>query len=105
VLRIVQEALTNVVKHSGARVIAIATSQDREGVSVVVEDDGAGFNVGDESASSAAGRGLTNMRRRAELLGGRIEIASGASGTRLTLHLPLDRRAAPRAPAAVIPPA
>ena len=105
VLRIVQEALTNVVKHSGARVIAIATSQDREGVSVVVEDDGAGFNVGGESGSSAAGRGLTNMRRRAELLGGRIEIASGASGTRLTLHLPLDRRAAPRAPAAVIPPA
>lgn len=104
VLRIVQEALTNIVKHSGARVISIATAQDAEGVSVTVADDGTGFVADAATLVASGGRGLANMQRRAEQLGGRIEIESGASGTRLKLCLPLDRRSIERGQSAAITP-
>ena len=93
VLRIVQEVLTNVLKHAGARTVTLRTAvrQDEAGrdwVRVTIEDDGAGF---DPAAAQATGkgRGLRNLRGRAESLRGRLDIESGAGGTAVRLDLPL----------------
>jgi signal transduction histidine kinase len=88
VLRIIQEALTNVIKHAGARTIRIATEVSGTEVQVRISDDGVGF----DGNVSGGGRGLMNMRRRAEQLGGQVEFAREAGWTQVTLRLPVDRR-------------
>jgi signal transduction histidine kinase len=88
VLRIIQEALTNVVKHAGASVVRIETSTTEAEVHVRISDDGIGF----DADVREGGRGLINMRRRAEQLGGQIDFTRDAGWTQVTLRLPLDRR-------------
>lgn len=88
-LRIVQESITNVMKHAAARVIEVRTGvvqDDDAGRAAFVEvrDDGRGFPPG-----AGPGRGLRNMRQRAAELGGRLDIASGAGGTSVRLVLSL----------------
>lgn len=85
VLRIVQEALTNVIKHAHASRVRLAISHEQAAVRVRIEDDGCGF----AQDVSAAGRGLTNQRRRAAAIGASIAVASGPAGTCVTLTLPL----------------
>ena len=82
--RIAQEALTNVVKHAGARYCAVTLALDGA-LHFEVADDGRGLPQG-----RRAGVGLTSMRERAEELGGhcRVEPAP-AGGTRVTVRLPL----------------
>jgi len=85
VLRLLQEALANSIKHAGARSIAISAQGAGGGVLVQVLDDGAGF----DTARPEAGRGLPNMRERARLLGGRLTIESSrGAGTAVRLWLP-----------------
>ncbi|RYX94680.1 MAG: hypothetical protein EOO28_13765 [Comamonadaceae bacterium] len=91
-LRIVQEALTNAIRHSGATAIRIALRQTAgtDGAAVVevsVRDNGQGF---DAAAQGSFGRGVMNMRARAQRMGAelRIESATG-SGTRVVLALPV----------------
>jgi len=91
VLRIVQEAVTNVVKHAHAQVITVRTANetDENGVPhcvVEVRDDGG--NASD--LREGTGRGLPNMRRRAARVGGSLEVESTAAGTRVQLRLPLS---------------
>jgi signal transduction histidine kinase len=88
VLRIIQEALTNVIKHAGARTIRIATDVAGAEVQVRISDDGVGF----DGNAASGGRGLMNMRRRAEQLGGQIDFTRDAGWTQVTLRLPVDRR-------------
>lgn len=88
VLRIIQEALTNIIKHAGARTIRIATDVIGTEVQVRISDDGVGF----DGNAAGGGRGLMNMRRRAEQLGGQIDFARDAGWTQVTLRLPVDRR-------------
>jgi signal transduction histidine kinase len=84
VLRILQEAVTNALKHGPATRIAIRGAQDGEGAAkIVVENDGRA------TVGSDKGHGMANMRRRANLLGGRVALASVPTGMRLTLSLPL----------------
>jgi signal transduction histidine kinase len=86
VYRLVQEALNNAVKHSGAELARVEISKSGAGVSVRVSDDGRGF---DPEQSRGRGYGLVGMRERAELVGGRIEIASKpGGGTTVTAALP-----------------
>jgi signal transduction histidine kinase len=88
VLRIVQEVLTNVLKHAGARTVRIATGHDAEHVQVLIEDDGQGF---DQSVASR-GRGLPHLVQRAARLDGCLAIESAPGrGTRVRLDLPLQR--------------
>ena len=85
--RIIQEALTNIVKHAGASRVSILLTQ-RDGTAVaVLEDDGAGFDTG---AIRGDGLGLVGMRERVGLLGGglRIESSPGA-GTTVRAEVPL----------------
>ncbi|ACE86175.1 sensor histidine kinase [Cellvibrio japonicus] len=87
VLRIVQEAVTNALKHGRATHIRVQGGQDDEGNACIqVENDGIPF----PRQPDRAGNGLNNMRRRIRQLNGSIEIEPLASGTRLTLRLPLQ---------------
>ena len=85
--RIIQEALTNIVKHAEARRVSIVLTH-RDGVAVVVvEDDGSGF---DANSTRGDGLGLVGMRERVALLGGRLRMESAAgSGTTVRAEVPL----------------
>ena len=86
--RLTQEALTNALKHARAT-RADVTLRERDGsVELVVRDDGEGF----ATAEPAGGFGVVGMRERAELLGGRLEIASApGEGTTVRAVLPAER--------------
>ena len=85
--RIVQEALTNVVKHAGASHVSIVLTRKQGSVLVVVEDDGRGF---DATRPTAEGLGLLGMRERVELLDGSFKLeAAPRAGTTLIVELPL----------------
>ncbi len=85
--RIVQEAVTNVVKHAGAQRLSITLTRRDGSVVAIVEDDGSGF---DPAASDSGGIGLVGMRERLALVGGtlRIEAAPGA-GTTIAAEVPV----------------
>jgi signal transduction histidine kinase len=85
-LQLAREAMSNAVRHAGAQTLALELLRDGNTVLLQVEDDGAGFNA--EEASSG-GRGLTNLRARAEAIGGQLEISSAPGrGTVVRLSLP-----------------
>ncbi len=88
-LRILQEATTNVLRHSRATQLTVrtATLLDEKGeTKIVVEviDNGVGY-----TEAAQAGHGLNNMRRRAGNLGAQLELTSGADGSRVRLLLPV----------------
>lgn len=87
-LRLVQEALTNVVAHAGAVLIRVGVLYGAEEVLVVVEDDGRGFDPAD-STVRRTGRGLTGIVTRAQRLGADLQIDSTPGwGTRVRLRIP-----------------
>lgn len=87
VYRIVQEALANAARHSGASVAHVCISSRDGRLSVLVADEGRGFR---QAGPLDAGIGLAGMFERAELLGGRLSIQSSSGhGTRVNLDLPL----------------
>ncbi len=92
ILRILQEAFANVLRHAGARSIRVETAATGDaGVLVAIEDDGRGFAPPAEGAAPTpgTGRGLHNQRHRAAVLHGRVSWTSGPAGTRFELWLPL----------------
>ena len=92
IYRLVQEALTNAVRHSGARHAVVEIDVRDQAVDILVRDDGHGHPAG----RFTPGHGLTGMRERAEILGGRLDIATDVTGTTVRLHVPgaaPDRRA------------
>jgi signal transduction histidine kinase len=91
VYRLVQEAVTNVVKHSGAGSARVNVTEDEGLVRVVVQDDGRGFTP----SADTDGFGLIGMRERVTLLGGTIEVESTpGEGTTIVASIPIERRAA-----------
>jgi signal transduction histidine kinase len=89
VYRLVQEALTNVVKHASASHVNLTAKESGGEIRISISDDGAGFNPG----VASSGRGLTGMRERIELLGGEIEVASEpGKGTEIAARVPLRER-------------
>jgi signal transduction histidine kinase len=88
VFRIVQEAVANVVKHAGAATASVVVARRNSTISVSVADDGCGFRPG--GVDAAGHLGLTGMRERAVLLGGRLAIDSAPGrGTRITADIPI----------------
>jgi signal transduction histidine kinase len=84
--RLIQEALTNVVKHASAQRALVVVRHRNGCVRAAVSDDGRGFDPG----AATAGFGLAGMRERAALARGNLTIDSGAgSGTRIEIELPL----------------
>lgn len=87
VLRILQEALNNAVKHSGSNTVNVALKPVPGGCEVMVWDDGMGFDS--PLGAKASGRGLNNMAQRAARIGARLDIRPGdARGTVVSLSLP-----------------
>jgi signal transduction histidine kinase len=86
VLRILQEALTNVIKHAGASHVCVATRCEGSRVLIDIRDDGKGLS---EGRGPAAGHGLANMQQRAQALGGELSLQGSARGTTVTLGLPM----------------
>jgi signal transduction histidine kinase len=93
VLRIVQETFTNIVKHARARTVTVSTGEGQHGdgypagVYLEIRDDGQGMH------NRGHGRGLENMRYRAQQIGGTLAIASDTHGTQVRLWLPRQRMA------------
>jgi len=86
VYRLVQEALTNVVKHASASRVTVGVRDEGGRTEISIRDDGEGFDPG----AATGGRGLTGMRERIELLGGQIAVSSTpGEGTEITASVPL----------------
>ena len=93
IVRLLDEAVTNAVKHADAKsvTVSIATLSDASGPCgcITVEDDGTGFARTPPGGNErTAGRGLRNMQNRAARCGATCEVVSGATGTRVRLTLP-----------------
>ncbi len=92
VFRAVRELLVNVVKHAKADKSAVSVKRDDEGLKVVVEDDGIGFDTAEavHAAAEHGGFGLFGIRERLEYLGGGMRLESEPGrGARITLVVPL----------------
>jgi signal transduction histidine kinase len=83
--RIVQEALTNITKHASATRISVLLTRTERSAVLVVEDDGVGF----DSTDGTDGLGLTGMRERVALVGGRLRIETSDAGTTIAVEIPL----------------
>ena len=95
--RIAQEALTNVVRHARAQSVSVLLEARRGFVTLIVEDDGRGFDVASRLAEAGDDRclGVFGMRERATLLGGTLTIESTAGrGTTVFVEMPFPREAA-----------
>lgn len=89
-LRIVQEGLTNVVRHAQARHVEVRVWRRSGDLEIVVADDGVGLG-GEPSAQAGSGLGLTGMVERVELLGGELRLETPvAGGCRLVARIPED---------------
>ncbi len=89
ILRILQEAFSNIIKHTHATEIRVTTGVENNHVVVTVTDNGQGFSV--ENALKSGGKGLSNQMRRAQAIGAKVNWDSNDAGTRLTLLLPIKR--------------
>jgi signal transduction histidine kinase len=92
--RIVQEALSNVVRHSGAARVRVGLGAVDGAVRATIEDDGRGFRVAETMTGEGSGLGLFGMRERAAYLGGRVEFDSvPGGGTTVRVEIPVQERA------------
>jgi Signal transduction histidine kinase len=88
IIRVIQEALTNVRKHGAATCVTIRIGEEAAGQVIVIEDDGHGFDVA-ETLLGHDGFGLHTMRERMELVGGTLTIDSAPGrGTRVVAKMP-----------------
>nr|WP_279343776.1 ATP-binding protein [Variovorax terrae] len=94
IMRIVQEALANALRHAQARRLRLRLEVAGGALAVEVSDDGRGLgpqaDQAPDPARPHAQRGLANMRLRARQLGGELEVLSAAPGTRVVLRVPLE---------------
>ncbi len=87
IYRMVQEALTNAVRHSSARRISILVEEDDSGVTAEVRDDGDGFDTDGPST----GFGLVGMNERVQLVNGKLQLTSTSRGTTVRADVPVVR--------------
>jgi two-component system, NarL family, sensor histidine kinase UhpB len=90
--RIVQEALSNAVRHSGADRVVVRLAPEGSVLAASIEDNGRGFDVDAVLNTNEQGLGLFGMRERAAYIGGRVEIRSQlGAGTAVRVLVPLNR--------------
>jgi signal transduction histidine kinase len=103
---VVQEALTNVVRHAAAQQVRIEVSQGESVLKIAVDDDGVGFDVlpTQEQAAAQGRLGLLGMRERVQILRGSLEVeAEPGRGTHIRASFPLgEATAEPAAPAVLL---
>jgi signal transduction histidine kinase len=87
--QIVRELLFNVVKHAGVREAQVTLQAEADGFTIIVSDQGQGFDVADLFGDETSQFGLRSVNERLQLIGGRAAIDSQPdAGTRVTLWLP-----------------
>ena len=87
IYRIMQEALSNVARHSGAQNCLISLVYQQQQVAFCIQDDGKGFDPQQEKG----GIGLSSMRERAQTLGGTFDLSSGSGqGTSVRVTIPIN---------------
>lgn len=86
--RVIQETVNNVIKHAGANALDIQLTKDEEGINVMIEDNGKGFNAA--NLETFEGIGLKNIKSRVEYLKGTVDFSSNiGSGTLVAIHIPV----------------
>ncbi|HBR15704.1 MAG TPA: hypothetical protein DD723_09260 [Candidatus Omnitrophica bacterium] len=91
VYRVIQEALTNIVRHAGARHAVIAIKKIKNHLRILIRDDGQGAKCNTRRIKGPQGLGLSTMEERVRLLGGKWEFSSvKGKGTRIVLTIPVD---------------
>ena len=86
--RIVQEQINNIIRHAAAKQIVVELFTEEGNIELIIADDGVGFNPD----TIRKGMGLQNMRSRAELLSGTIQIASvPGKGSKVKVVLPINQ--------------
>ncbi len=87
--RIVQEGVTNIIRHAGARSVALQFALESDGYRITLSDDGSGFDAADPKFRWS--HGITGMRQRVRALGGQFDIQSTpGAGTTLRVSIPRD---------------
>jgi two-component system sensor histidine kinase DegS len=92
IFRIIQEAVTNIIRHAGAESASISIDFEETSIAVHIEDDGKGFDLDEAMRATREGRGLglLSMKERAALLGGVLNIRSQpGQGTQIGLEIPV----------------
>ncbi len=85
--RVLQEALTNVIRHANASAVSIGLNQTKKGMTLAIRDNGIGIAI--EKIESTKSLGLIGMRERVRQFGGKIDISSKEGhGTKLTISVP-----------------
>jgi PAS domain S-box-containing protein len=87
--RILQEALTNVARHSGAKAVSVVFARSATALKVAVSDNGRGFDIKALADVSSNRLGLQGMRERAAMLRGTVSFTSKGKGTRILVQIPL----------------
>jgi PAS domain S-box-containing protein len=88
--RIIQEALTNIMKHAGAKIVSIIVERRRDEVLAIVEDDGKGFKPADPRSPAGGRLGFLGMNERAAQFGGHVTLESAiGQGTTVYVRIPL----------------
>lgn len=91
-LRIIQEALTNVRKHASASQASVNLQASEAGLELAITDNGSGFRPAPPDSDRRHHFGLSTMRERAESIGATFELSSApGAGTRISVHTPLER--------------
>jgi signal transduction histidine kinase len=92
--RMLQETLSNILKHARASELKVTLERRDSGLCLVVEDNGRGFDPtsGEAAAAGRRGFGMRQLAERAKLMGGRVDVQSQpGAGTRVTVEVPLDQ--------------
>ena len=92
IFRIIQEALNNVAKHSGANLVTLWLGKENGAIEMKIRDNGKGFDVVEDAGIHriSTGVGLSSMSERARLSGGSLEIRSGETGTEIRVVWPCE---------------
>lgn len=92
IYRIAQEAMTNVIRHANADKVCVTLLREDSQLSLVIEDNGSGFDVSSHTGSGASSLGLMGMKERATLIGAEVEIESKpGQGTEVLVTVPLSK--------------
>jgi len=83
--RVVQECINNFIKHASGTKLSILLEYKKEELTLSIKDNGRGFDVAEKSTGS----GIANIRKRAQMLHGKLDIQSNHNGTSIMLHIPV----------------
>ena len=87
-LRIIQETITNTLKHAGAKTLSVSVSNSATELQIDINDDGCGFDV-PATRQTALGKGLNSLDKRARVLGATLDVNSSPHGTHTTVRMPM----------------